>query len=276
MMMDIFNQLGGLDGMQQQVGQQLGTDPAQTGAALEAAVPLLLGALTRNAQTPEGAAALDSALDDHSGDALGLFQQGQMPDLQQGEKILGHVFGNQQGSAVNAVAQRAGISPQLAMQILMMAAPLVLSYLSRQRGQQGGGIGGILGSILGGLGGAGMGGGMGNSGGLGGGLGGVLGSVLGGNLGGAIGGMLGGQQASAGQQMSTSGLGDSMGNSNLGGEVLPGYPADNGTNGTMSSNQNTASNGGLLGTLNNVLEGGQSGNDNALDDLIGMFGGRRS
>lgn len=245
-MMDIFNMLGGMGNAEQQVSQQLGTNPAQTASALEAAVPLLLGALTRNAQTPDGAAALDNALNDHTGDALGLFQQGQMPDPNVGQGILGHVFGNQQNSAVNAVAQRAGISPQLAMQILMMLAPLVLNYLAKQRGGQagnagasagGGGIGDILGGILGG-----------------GGLGGVLGQVLGGQ-----------SQANQGgnyQQPQGSVLG--------GGSVIPGYP---GNAGAASQPSQAGNLGGLIGTLNNVLDSNQNGN--ALDDLIGMFGGRK-
>lgn len=153
-MMDIFNMLGGLGQAQETVSRRLGTSPQQTEAALEAAVPLLLSALTRNAQTPDGAAALASALDQHSGQALDLFSQGQTPDLQEGQQILGHVFGPQQQAAAQAVSRRAGIDPQLAMQLLAMVAPLVLAYLGRrQTGSQSGGIGGILGGILGGGGG---------------------------------------------------------------------------------------------------------------------------
>lgn len=247
-MMEIFNMLGGMGNAEQQVSQQLGTNPQQTASALEAAVPLLLGALTRNAQTPEGAASLSNALNDHTGDALGLFQQGQMPDPRVGQGILGHVFGNQQSSAVNAVAQRAGISPQLAMQILMMVAPLVLNYLAKQRGGAQGGnmganaggvdIGSILGGILGG----------------GGGIGGILGQVLGGGQ---------SQPSSANyQQPQGSVLG--------GGSVIPGFPSAN--SGAAQANP-MGDLGGLMGTLNNVLDSNHNGN--ALDDLIGMFGGRR-
>ncbi len=254
-MMDIFNMLGGMGHAEQQLSQQLGADPQQTSAALEAAVPLLLGALTRNAQTPEGAAALSSALDDHTGDTIGLFQQGQMPDPNVGQGILGHVFGNQQNSAVNAVAQRAGISPQLAMQILMMVAPLVLNYLARQRNQGGnvgasaggmGDIGSILGSIIGG----GMSGGLG-----GGGLGSVLGQVLGGG------------QAQP-QSVPTQNYQQPQGS---GGSMFPGFP---GGTGNVQQGAGQANVGGMLGTLNNVLD--RDGDGNALNDLIGMFGGRRA
>ncbi|WP_034385143.1 DUF937 domain-containing protein [Deinococcus sp. YIM 77859] len=238
-MMDILNTLGGLGQAQQTVSRQLGTSPQQTEAALEAALPLLLGAMTRNAQDPAGAQALSGALDEHDGRALDLFGQGQTPDLGEGRKILGHVFGSQQQAAANAVSRRAGIDPQLAMQLLSMLAPLVLAYLSRRRqGQMGGSWGGQTG-----------------------GTGGI-------DLGGLLGGLLGG--------MPPQPQGGVLG----GGPVIPGYthppaqqplghPGHHGT-GQMGQMGNL---GGMIGTLNSVLD--RDGDGNALDDLIGMFGGRR-
>ncbi|ABF45953.1 hypothetical protein Dgeo_1658 [Deinococcus geothermalis DSM 11300] len=232
-MMDIFNMLGGLGQAQQTVSRHLGTSPQQTEAALEAAVPLLLGALTRNAQTPDGAQALAAALQQHSGQALDRFGQGQMPDVQEGQKILGHVFGGQQQAAAQAVSRRAGIDPGLALQLLSLVAPLVLAYLGRrQTGGPSGGVGGILGSILGG-------------------------------------GMLGGSSAQPEIQGGTLG----------GGSVLPGYPQDAGAQnplgqpGHAGTGQMGGNLGGMIGTLNSVLD--RDGDGNALNDLIGMFGGRR-
>ena len=71
-MMDIFNMLGGMGQAQQTVGQQVGTNPQQTQSAMEAAVPLLLGALTRNAGQPGGLDALSGALGRHDGSAIGV------------------------------------------------------------------------------------------------------------------------------------------------------------------------------------------------------------
>ncbi|WP_104991273.1 DUF937 domain-containing protein [Deinococcus sp. NW-56] len=272
-MMDIFNMLGGMSQAQATLGQRLGTSPQQTEAAMEAAIPLLLGAMTRNAQDPQGAQSLAGALDQHDGRALDLFGQGQAPDPYEGQRILGKVFGGQQQAAAQAVSRRAGIDPQLAMQLLSMAAPLVLAYLSRRRqggmgqgqtggfpGGQAGGMGGIdIGSILGGL-------------------------LGGGAAGGGLGGMLGG-----GQPQQNPGYGQGyeqrggMGGGLGGGQVIPGYrheqdqpnpfglPGHPGT-GQMGSGQQ-GNLGGMVGTLNNVLD--RDGDGNALNDLIGMFGGRR-
>jgi hypothetical protein len=262
-MMDIFNMLGGMGQAQQTVGQRVGTTPQQTGAALEAAVPLLLGAMTRNAQDPQGAQALSGALDQHDGRSLDLFGQGQAPDPQEGQKILGKVFGNQQQAAANAVGRRAGIDPQLAMQVLSMAAPLVLGYLSRRRqgqtgnmGQMGGPSGGMGGFDMGSI------------------LGGVLGgSTGGGGMGGGLGGMLGGGQAQPPGQP------DSQGSVLGGGSVIPGYtqeqPNQNslGQPGHAGTGQMGGGMGGMFGTLNSALD--RDGDGNALNDLIGMFGGQR-
>lgn len=252
-MMDIFNMLGGMNRTGQTIGQQLGTSPNQTEAAVEAAVPLLLGALTRNAAQPGGAAALEGALSRHDGQALELFGQGQMPDTADGQKILGHIFGPQQSAAANAVGQRAGIDPQLAMQVLSMLAPLVLAYLSRQRQ---GGTAGNSGASTG-------------AGGVD--IGSILGGILGGGMGGGLGDVLGGRTGNSGQ----GGAGSVLG----GGPVIPGLPGQNaglspssGAPG-MDSAGAPGSRGGLMDTLNNVLD--RNGNGNALDDLIGMFGGRR-
>ncbi|GGM04611.1 DUF937 domain-containing protein [Deinococcus aerophilus] len=248
-MMDIFNMLGGLGQAQQQVSQQTGATPQQAESALEAAIPLLLGAMTRNATEPQGAAALSGALQQHDGSALDRFQQGALPDTQTGQKILGHVFGNQQQAAANAVGQRAGIDPQLAMRILSLAAPLVLAYLGRQ--QQGGGQSagmGNLGSILGGV----LGGGSGSGG-----------------LGGLLGGLLGGGGSAPQTPTPQSPVPQERGGGVLGGgPVISGLPPQ-----SSPASQAPGGVGGMIGTLNHVLD--RDGDGNALNDLIGIFGGRR-
>ncbi len=54
------------------IADQLGTDRATTQKAISAAVPLLVGALARNAKEPQGAESLTTALEkDHDGSLLG-------------------------------------------------------------------------------------------------------------------------------------------------------------------------------------------------------------
>lgn len=293
-MMDLFGKLGGLDQAQGQISSQLGTNPQQTASALEAAVPLLLGALTRNAAQPGGLESLAGALDRHDGRALDHFQQGQLPSTQDGQAIVGKIFGGQGQAAANAVSQRSGLSPQLAMQVLSMLAPLVMAYLGRQRQTQGNQSQGV-----------GQGGGLGDLGGL---LGGLLGGgAAAGGLGGLLGGLLGGGQTQAqsvprtqpqwsgGQAFGNPSSGDQLSGGLGSGSLFPGSaPASSAQGGYGMGTQvdldqmngrgqgyaqqeplpQTQQQGGdLLSTLNRTLD--RDGDGNALNDLIGMFGGRR-
>lgn len=235
----------------QQVGQRVGASPEQTQDALQAAVPLLLGALTRNAQQGQ-AAAIEQAVAQHGEQELESFARaGQLPDMQDGQAALQHIFGGQQQAAANAVGQRSGIDPQLALQILSIAAPLVLSYLNRQR-QQGAGAGqtaGLPGGFPGGLPGQ-----TGAAAPAGGDITSVLTSVLGGLLGGGLGGQSLPGQIGAGQL----GTGQNAPMQNLPGAA-----------GTGAGNL-----GGLLGTLNRALD--RDGDGSALNEVMDMLGRRRS
>jgi hypothetical protein len=86
-----------------QLSRSLGADPGTTSNAVSVALPALLGALSKNASTDHGAAALDRALDDHDGSILdnigGFFGSGGS-DI--GSAIPGHVFGPKR-SAVEQV-----------------------------------------------------------------------------------------------------------------------------------------------------------------------------
>lgn len=235
--MNVLDMLGGLLPAQAStVASQVGATPEQTQAAMQASVPLILNALHQNAQTPGGEAALSSALTQHDGSSLDQFAQGQLPSAQDGSAILGHAFGGQAPEAANAVAQHAGIDPQMAMQVLSMVAPLVLGALGRgqSQGESGslGGSGGLAG-MPGGL----LGGGSAGAGGLGG----------SGGLGGMLGGLLGAGHQSGNQNQAA-------GNSQAGN-----LQADTG--------------GGLLGSLISSLD--RDGDGNPLNDVMGMLGGKK-
>jgi hypothetical protein len=144
--------------------QQLGQDQAKTSSALSAALPLILGAMKNNAKTPEGAAGLLSALRDekHSGgilDNLGSVLGGGGIDdnvMKDGAGILGHVFGGKEQNVANAVSSTSGIDAGSAMNLLKVAAPVLMGMLGKQSRQQGvsdpNGIGDLLGGMLGGSG----------------------------------------------------------------------------------------------------------------------------
>ena len=138
----------------QQLSRQLGTDPDQTGNAVAAALPLLLGALGRNSAQPQGAQALYGALQrDHGGgmdlgSVLGAVLGGGTSRQTDGAAILGHVLGGAQPRAAQGLGQATGLGRGQAMQLLAMLAPIVMSFLANRSARQGldaGGLGELLG-----------------------------------------------------------------------------------------------------------------------------------
>lgn len=150
-----------------QISQDVGAQPSMVNTAIQAALPMILSGLANNASTPQGAESLNNALDqDHSdGGILGnlgglgslIFggQQQQAPPPRQADAggILGHIFGDRQGQVAQEVSNQSGLGMGQVAQILMMLAPIVMSYLGQQKQQQNvgaDGLGGLLGGLLGG------------------------------------------------------------------------------------------------------------------------------
>lgn len=124
------------------------------------ALPLLMGAMKKNAATPEGAQGLMNALSNkHDGSILdnlgGLFGGGiDQSVMDDGAGILGHVLGGKQAHVENALSQKSGMDAGSIATILKVAAPILLGYLGKQTRQQNvndsNGIGNLLGGLMGG------------------------------------------------------------------------------------------------------------------------------
>lgn len=173
-----------------QLAGQLGVDEQTAEQATRQALPALLGGIQANTDDPGGAASFAEAVQQHSGGLVnGGVDLGQV-DTAEGQKIVGHVFGDQQGQVINQLGGLgAGVGKDLIAKLLPILAPIVMSWLASKLagggaapGQApapagGGGIGDVLGGLLGGV--------LGGGGGAapqGGGI--DLGSILGGLLGG--------------------------------------------------------------------------------------------
>ncbi len=155
---------------------RLGVDEATAEAAVRSALPALVGGLQSNAASPDGAASLAGALQQHPPSLLdGGVDLGGL-DLDDGAKILGHIFGGGTDQVAERVdsdlgarlggtsaASLGGSGGGLVGRLLPMLAPIVMAYLAKK--MQGGGTGtatsaptsggglqDILGSILGGFG----------------------------------------------------------------------------------------------------------------------------
>ena len=118
-----------------QISRQIGADEESTSRAISGALPMMMAAISRNAQSPDGAASLFNALKrDHDGgllDDLGGFL-GQA-ETEPGEKILGHVFGNRRSSVENGLSQMSGLNLGKIGKLLPILAPILLAALGRKR-----------------------------------------------------------------------------------------------------------------------------------------------
>lgn len=149
-----------------QISSNVGAEPSLVNSAIQMALPALINGLANNASTPEGAESLNAALDnDHSsggvldnlGGLAGMIFGGQeqAPPPRQADAggILGHILGTNQGAVAQQVSNQTGLGMGQVAQILMFLAPIVMSYLGRQKQQQNvgaDGLGGLLGGLLGG------------------------------------------------------------------------------------------------------------------------------
>lgn len=123
------------------ISQSIGADESTTSSAIQAALPLIVGALAKNASTEEGAGALAGALDrDHDGsmlDDLAGFVLGDGAQQANGAGILGHIFGDRQEAVQQGVSQASGVDMSTIAKLLPILAPIVLGYLGRQKQEQG-------------------------------------------------------------------------------------------------------------------------------------------
>ena len=127
----------------QQMSSSIGADPASTQKAISMALPALLGGLSQNAASPDGAASLDRALDAHDGGILdnlggmlgGGAGGGALGGI--GGAILGHIFGGRRGSVEQGVGRASGLNAGQVAQLLAMLAPIVMGVLGRMKQSKG-------------------------------------------------------------------------------------------------------------------------------------------
>ncbi len=112
----------------------------KTASVLSMGLPILMGAMKKNAKSEEGASGLMSALSNskHDGSLLdnlgGFFGGGVNEDAKiDGLGILGHALGGSQDNVVGALSKKSGMDVNSVMQILQVAAPILLGYLGKQK-----------------------------------------------------------------------------------------------------------------------------------------------
>lgn len=160
---------GLMDLLNSDIGKQLisgasaksGQSEGATANILSMALPVLMGAMKKNVQSPDGAAGLMGALSgkhsgsilDQLGDVMGNGGPGE-DVMSDGAGILGHLLGGKQSQVETALSSKSGVDTGSISNILKVAAPVLMGVLGKQTQQSGvsdaGGMNALLGSMLGG------------------------------------------------------------------------------------------------------------------------------
>jgi hypothetical protein len=134
------------------LSQTVGAEPGQVEQLAKFGLPALMKALGQNASTPEGAAALDKALEQHEDDGVdNLDRYLNRVDMDEGTKILKHILSDKKDSVQQNLASQTGLKNDQVSILLAQLAPLVLGALGQQKKQQNldaTGVSNLLNSVL--------------------------------------------------------------------------------------------------------------------------------
>ena len=145
--MDVLELLQGQldDNLIQQLTRHIGAEsPQQTEAAASGIISTLIAGLSKNAERPEGANALVSAIErDHDGGLLDdvsgfLFGNKQVsnPKTLNGAGILEHILGGKQNNVQDMLGKVTGLNKSQIFKLMIALAPMVLAALGKAKNQQ--------------------------------------------------------------------------------------------------------------------------------------------
>lgn len=156
-MMEILKgQLGGM--MAEKMGQSLGMDSKAAESGIGALLPTILGGLMKQASTPSGADQLDQTLGqddfdggilDNLGDLFGGSGASGGSDMMGGlgGGLVKMLFGDKVGAIADVVSKLTGMKSSSVMSMLTVLAPIVMSFLGKQKrslGLDAGGMANLL------------------------------------------------------------------------------------------------------------------------------------
>lgn len=129
---DTLNQALGNEELRS-ISRQIGADEQTTAIALQTTLPVLIGALKRNAAHSGGAQQIFEAVSqDHDGsllDHLGYFLS--HAEAGAGEGILGHIFGARRPTVEAGLSKANGLDLGSMAKLMTLLAPMVMAALGK-------------------------------------------------------------------------------------------------------------------------------------------------
>lgn len=124
-----------------QISSQIGVDPNLASKAAQISIPILIDNLAKNASSMQETQSLEgllqnidtSILDNLQNFASAIFNSEENSQKNNAVNILNHILGDRQTDLVEKISHQSGLGTEQVIKILMFIAPILLSYLGKQK-----------------------------------------------------------------------------------------------------------------------------------------------
>ncbi|MDD4362663.1 MAG: DUF937 domain-containing protein [Atribacterota bacterium] len=135
--LEILQSMSGNSSALKQLNKKVDAEPEKVEKAVQISIPMLMEALNRNTNNPQGAQSLAKALDQHQNDNVDNLEKFlQNVDMADGSKILEHIFSNKNQTVQNSLSKTTGLQQDQIGSILASLAPMLLGFLGNQKKAQ--------------------------------------------------------------------------------------------------------------------------------------------
>jgi len=135
--MEMIQTLSGNSSALKQLNKKVDAEPEKVEKAVQISIPMLMEALNRNTNNPQGAQSLTKALEQHQDDQVGNLEKFlQNANTEDGSKILEHIFSSKKQAVQSNLSKTTGLKQEQVGSILASLAPMVLGFLGNQKKTQ--------------------------------------------------------------------------------------------------------------------------------------------
>lgn len=130
--MDILEMLA-KSGSLSQLSKQYGMSEDVIAQAIKMGLPQIAGQISKNTSSDQGMLDFMNAINDHKDDDVeSMVRDVNRIDMNDGAKILGHIFGNKEQDIALDISKKTGAQSMDIMKILSMLAPILMGSLGKQ------------------------------------------------------------------------------------------------------------------------------------------------
>jgi hypothetical protein len=120
-----------------QLNKKVNAELDKVEKTVQISIPMLMEALNRNTNNPQGAQSLAKALEQHQDDNVDNLENFlQNVDTNDGSKILEHIFPNKKQAVQSSLSKTTGLQQDQVSSILASLAPMILGFLGNQKKSQ--------------------------------------------------------------------------------------------------------------------------------------------